>query len=162
MQMKNARHVQVADEAVYIGPSKVSESYLSITNIIEACKRQAQMRSILVMVSCLKTDFAQACTDNGITFIGPNAAAIHLMGSKRLSKIAMIEAGVPCVLVMRAISKRLNTWLNRQRKLVFHLMVKASAGGGGRGMRLVHQSADLLKSLKLHVQRPKMPLVQVN
>ena len=51
---ENARHVQVADEAVYIGPSKVSESYLSITNIIEACKKTGQMRSILVMVSCLK------------------------------------------------------------------------------------------------------------
>jgi geranyl-CoA carboxylase alpha subunit len=94
----NARHVQEADEAVYIGASKVSESYLSITNIIEACKKTGA-DAVHPGYGFLSenTDFAQACMTTSITFIGPNAAAIELMGSKRLSKIAMIEAGVPCV-----------------------------------------------------------------
>jgi geranyl-CoA carboxylase alpha subunit len=115
----NARHVQVADEAVYIGASKVSESYLSITNIIEACKKTGA-DAVHPGYGFLSenTDFAQACSDNGITFIGPNAAAIHLMGSKRLSKIAMIEAGVPCVPGYEGDHKILNTWLSKQKKLV--------------------------------------------
>lgn len=83
---RHARHVQEADEAVYIGASKVSESYLSITKIIDACKRQVLMQFTLAMVLSENTDFAQACIDNQITFIGPTASAIELMGSKRLSK----------------------------------------------------------------------------
>lgn len=145
----NARHVQVADEAVYIGASKVSESYLSITNIIEACKKTGA-DAVHPGYGFLSenTDFAQACSDNGITFIGPNAAAIHLMGSKRLSKIAMIDAGVPCVPGYEGDQQDIEYLAEQAEKIGFPLMVKASAGGGGRGMRLVHQSADLLEALK--------------
>ena len=145
----NARHVQVADEAVYIGASKVSESYLSITNIIEACKKTGA-DAVHPGYGFLSenTDFAQACSDHGITFIGPNAAAIHLMGSKRLSKIAMIEAGVPCVPGYEGDRQDIEYLAEQAEKIGFPLMVKASAGGGGRGMRLVHQSADLLEALK--------------
>ena len=94
----NARHVQVADEAVYIGASKVSESYLSIANIIAACQKTGA-DAVHPGYGFLSenTDFAQACIDHNISFIGPTAPAIELMGSKRLSKIAMIQAGVPCV-----------------------------------------------------------------
>ncbi len=88
--------------------------------------------------------------------------AIHLMGSKRLSKIAMIDAGVPCVPGYEGDQQEIRYLAEQAEKIGFPLMVKASAGGGGRGMRLVHQSADLLEALKPHVQRPKMPLVQVN
>ena len=145
----NARHVQVADEAVYIGTSKVSESYLSITNIIEACKKTGA-DAIHPGYGFLSenTDFAQACSDHGITFIGPNAAAIHLMGSKRLSKIAMIAAGVLCVPGYEGDRQDIEYLAEQAEKIGFPLMVKASAGGGGRGMRLVHQSADLLEALK--------------
>ncbi|MFH4294006.1 biotin carboxylase N-terminal domain-containing protein, partial [Acinetobacter baumannii] len=89
----NARHVHVADEAVNIGASKVSESYLSIENIIEACKKTGA-DAVHPGYGFLSenTDFAAACAENDITFIGPPAAAIELMGSKRLSKIAMIQA----------------------------------------------------------------------
>lgn len=146
---KNARHVQVADEAVYIGPSKVSESYLSIPNIIEACKKTGA-DAVHPGYGFLSenTDFAAACAENGITFIGPPAGAIELMGSKRLSKIAMIEAGVPCVPGYEGDQQDIDFLADQAKKVGFPLMVKASAGGGGRGMRLVHQEADLLEALK--------------
>lgn len=145
---QHARHVQVADEAVYIGPSKVSASYLSIPNIIEACKKTGA-NAVHPGYGFLSenTDFAAACEANGITFIGPPASAIELMGSKRLSKIAMIQAGVPCVPGYEGDNQEIDFLAEQARKVGFPLMVKASAGGGGRGMRLVHQESELLESL---------------
>lgn len=145
---QHARHVQVADEAVYIGASKVSESYLSISNIIEACKKTGA-NAVHPGYGFLSenTDFAQACIENGITFIGPTAHAIELMGSKRLSKIAMIQAGVPCVPGYEGDNQDIHFLAEQARKVGFPLMVKASAGGGGRGMRLVHQESELLEAL---------------
>ena len=145
----NARHVQLADEAVYIGASKVSESYLSIVNIIAACQKTGA-DAVHPGYGFLSenTDFAQACLDHGITFIGPTAAAIELMGSKRLSKIAMIQAGVPCVPGYEGDQQDLDYLAQQAEKIGYPLMVKASAGGGGRGMRLVEQSANLLEALK--------------
>lgn len=145
----NARHVQVADEAVYIGASKVSESYLSIANIIAACQKTGA-DAVHPGYGFLSenTDFAQACIDHNISFIGPTAPAIELMGSKRLSKIAMIQAGVPCVPGYEGDQQDIEYLAEQAEKIGFPLMVKASAGGGGRGMRLVHQSADLLEALK--------------
>ena len=144
-----ARHVQVADEAVFIGESKVSESYLSITKIIEACKKTGA-DAVYPGYGFLSenTDFAQACINKNITFIGPTASALELMGSKRLSKIAMIQAGVPCVPGYEGDQQDIDFLAEQARKVGFPLMVKASAGGGGRGMRLVHQDADLLEALK--------------
>ncbi|MCH7314606.1 acetyl/propionyl/methylcrotonyl-CoA carboxylase subunit alpha [Acinetobacter sp. ANC 3882] len=145
----NARHVQLADEAVYIGASKVSESYLSIANIIEACQKTGA-DAVHPGYGFLSenTDFAQACLDHGITFIGPTAAAIELMGSKRLSKIAMIQAGVPCVPGYEGDQQDIDYLAEQAEKIGYPLMVKASAGGGGRGMRLVHQASDVLDALK--------------
>lgn len=146
---RNARHVQEADEAVYIGASKVSESYLSITKIIEACKKTGA-DAVHPGYGFLSenTDFAQACIDNQITFIGPTASAIELMGSKRLSKIAMIEAGVPCVPGYEGDRQDLEYLATQAEQIGYPLMVKASAGGGGRGMRLVQQSSELVEALQ--------------
>jgi len=145
----NARHVQLADEAVYIGASKVSESYLSIAKIIEACQKTGA-DAVHPGYGFLSenTGFAQACLDHGITFIGPTAAAIELMGSKRLSKIAMIQAGVPCVPGYEGDQQDIDYLAEQAEKIGYPLMVKASAGGGGRGMRLVHQASDVLNALK--------------
>ncbi|MFW1775035.1 acetyl/propionyl/methylcrotonyl-CoA carboxylase subunit alpha [Acinetobacter seifertii] len=144
-----ARHVQEADEAVYIGPSKVSESYLAITKIIEACKKTGA-DAVHPGYGFLSenTEFAQACIDNQITFIGPTASAIELMGSKRLSKIAMIEAGVPCVPGYEGDRQDLEYLAGQAEQVGFPIMVKASAGGGGRGMRLVQQSSELVEALQ--------------
>lgn len=146
---RNARHVQEADEAVYIGASKVSESYLSIAKIIEACKKTGA-DAVHPGYGFLSenTDFAQACIDNQITFIGPTASAIELMGSKRLSKIAMIEAGVPCVPGYEGDRQDLEYLAKQAEQIGFPIMVKASAGGGGRGMRLVQHSSELIEALQ--------------
>ncbi|HFG6991173.1 acetyl/propionyl/methylcrotonyl-CoA carboxylase subunit alpha [Acinetobacter baumannii] len=146
---RNARHVQEADEAVYIGASKVSESYLSIAKIIEACKKTGA-DAVHPGYGFLSenTDFAQACIDNQITFIGPTASAIELMGSKRLSKIAMIEAGVPCVPGYEGDRQDLEYLATQAEQIGFPIMVKASAGGGGRGMRLVQQASELFEALQ--------------
>ncbi|ENV31355.1 TPA: acetyl/propionyl/methylcrotonyl-CoA carboxylase subunit alpha [Acinetobacter baumannii] len=146
---RNARHVQEADEAVYIGASKVSESYLSIAKIIEACKKTGA-DAVHPGYGFLSenTDFAQACIDNQITFIGPTASAIELMGSKRLSKIAMIEAGVPCVPGYEGDRQDLEYLAVQAEQIGFPIMVKASAGGGGRGMRLVQQASELFEALQ--------------
>ncbi|MDR2248829.1 acetyl/propionyl/methylcrotonyl-CoA carboxylase subunit alpha [Acinetobacter sp.] len=146
---RNARHVQEADEAVYIGPSKVSESYLAIAKIIDACKKTGA-DAVHPGYGFLSenTDFAQACIDNQITFIGPTASAIELMGSKRLSKIAMIEAGVPCVPGYEGDRQDLEYLAKQAEQIGFPIMVKASAGGGGRGMRLVQQSSELIEALQ--------------
>ncbi|QNX60175.1 acetyl/propionyl/methylcrotonyl-CoA carboxylase subunit alpha [Acinetobacter seifertii] len=146
---RNARHVQEADEAVYIGASKVSESYLSIGKIIDACKKTGA-DAVHPGYGFLSenTDFAQACIDNQITFIGPTASAIELMGSKRLSKIAMIEAGVPCVPGYEGDRQDLEYLAAQAEQIGFPIMVKASAGGGGRGMRLVQQSSELVEALQ--------------
>jgi len=146
---RNARHVQEADEAVYIGASKVSESYLSITKIIDACKKTGA-DAVHPGYGFLSenTDFAQACIDNQITFIGPTASAIELMGSKRLSKIAMIEAGVPCIPGYEGDRQDLEYLAAQAEQIGFPIMVKASAGGGGRGMRLVQQASELVEALQ--------------
>ncbi|MGT2552400.1 acetyl/propionyl/methylcrotonyl-CoA carboxylase subunit alpha [Acinetobacter geminorum] len=146
---RHARHVQEADEAVYIGASKVSESYLSITKIIDACKKTGA-DAVHPGYGFLSenTNFAQACIDNQITFIGPTASAIELMGSKRLSKIAMIEAGLPCVPGYEDDRQDLEYLATQAEQIGFPLMVKASAGGGGRGMRLVQHSAELVEALQ--------------
>lgn len=146
---RNARHVQEADEAVYIGASKVSESYLSIAKIIDACKKTGA-DAVHPGYGFLSenTDFAQACIDNQITFIGPTASAIELMGSKRLSKIAMIEASVPCVPGYEGDRQDLEYLAAQAKQIGFPIMVKASAGGGGRGMRLVQQSSELVEALQ--------------
>ncbi|MDL2424609.1 ATP-grasp domain-containing protein, partial [Pseudomonas sp. BAgro211] len=93
-------------------------------------------------------DFARACEAAGIVFIGPGVEAIHLMGSKRLSKIAMLEAGVPCIPGYEGAEQDDATLTREAQRIGYPLMIKASAGGGGRGMRLVTRSEDLAEQLR--------------
>ncbi|HEX4869929.1 MAG TPA: acetyl/propionyl/methylcrotonyl-CoA carboxylase subunit alpha [Moraxellaceae bacterium] len=143
-----ALHVKLADEAVHIGPARVADSYLRIEAIIEACRRSGA-DAVHPGYGFLSENelFAQACADNGITFIGPTPRAIELMGSKRLAKIAMIEAGVPCVPGYEGADQADATFIAEAKRIGFPVMVKASAGGGGRGMRLVQAEADLPAAL---------------
>jgi len=145
----DARHVQLADEAVCIGPAQVSQSYLRIDAIIEAARRTGA-DAIHPGYGFLSenADFARACTDAGIVFIGPSVDAIHLMGSKRLSKIAMLEAGVPCIPGYEGAAQDDDTLASEAERIGYPLMIKASAGGGGRGMRLVQASAELLAQIR--------------
>ncbi len=143
-----ALHVQMADEAVHIGPAPVQQSYLNIEAIINAAKRTGA-DAIHPGYGFLSEnpDFARACQHAGLTFIGPSVEAIELMGNKRLSKLAMLEAGVPCIAGYQGSAQDDTTLQQEADRIGYPLMIKASAGGGGRGMRLVHQSKDLLDNL---------------
>ncbi len=145
----NALFVHEADQAVHIGASNVAESYLSPEKIINAAKiTGAQAIHPGYGFLSENADFSKACSDAGLTFIGPDASAIELMGSKRLSKIAMIEAGVPCIKGYQGADQSLDVLAKNAKEIGFPLMVKASAGGGGRGMRLVLEEKSLLENIK--------------
>ncbi len=144
-----ARHVQVADEAVCIGPAQVNQSYLVIDNIIAAAQKTGA-DAIHPGYGFLSenADFARACEAAGIVFIGPTVEAIHLMGSKRLSKIAMLEAKVPCIPGYEGAEQDDDTLIREAARIGYPLMIKASAGGGGRGMRLVHEAGELTTQIR--------------
>ncbi len=144
-----ALHVQYADEAVCIGSAKVSDSYLHIDNILDAA-RLTGADAIHPGYGFLSenAEFAKACVQANITFIGPTPETIALMGSKRLSKIAMLKAGVPCIPGYQGDNQDRDNLIAEAQKIGFPLMVKASAGGGGRGMRLVHQDSELQSALQ--------------
>lgn len=139
-----ARHVQLADEAVRIGPPPVGESYLLIDTIIEAAKASGA-DAIHPGYGFLaeNAEFSQACTDAGIVFIGPSPDAITLMGNKRQSKIKMIDAGVPCVPGYEGGDQDDDNLVAEAEKIGVPVMIKAAAGGGGRGMRLCDDAAKL-------------------
>ncbi|WP_433736345.1 acetyl/propionyl/methylcrotonyl-CoA carboxylase subunit alpha [Pseudomonas putida] len=145
----DALHVQMADEAVHIGPSAVQQSYLNIPAIIDAARRTGA-DAIHPGYGFLSENagFARACQAAGITFIGPSPEAIELMGSKRLSKIAMIEAGVPCIQGYQGADQDDASLSREAERIGYPLMIKASAGGGGRGMRLVHDAGELLEHIR--------------
>jgi geranyl-CoA carboxylase alpha subunit len=145
----DALHVQMADEAVNIGPAPVQQSYLNIPAILEAARRTgADAIHPGYGVLSENAGFARACEAAGLTFIGPGAEAIELMGSKRQSKIAMIEAGVPCIKGYQGAEQDNATLQREAERIGYPLMIKASAGGGGRGMRLVHNADDLPAQLR--------------
>ncbi|MFT7185655.1 MAG: geranyl-CoA carboxylase alpha subunit [Pseudohongiellaceae bacterium] len=146
---KNASHVNLADEAVLIGAAPVGESYLCASKIIAAAKL-TDAGAIHPGYGFLSENsgFANECELEGIEFIGPPSAAIDLMGSKRLSKIAMLAAGVPCIPGYEGQEQTVDALVREAKKIGFPIMVKASAGGGGRGMRLVHESSELEAQIK--------------
>lgn len=145
----DALHVRIADEAVNIGPPPVQQSYLNTAAILEAARRSGA-DAIHPGYGFLSENagFARACQQAGLTFIGPSPDAIELMGSKRLSKLAMLDAGVPCIKGYQGAEQDDATLSREAERIGFPLMIKASAGGGGRGMRLVHDAADLLAQVR--------------
>ncbi len=145
-----APHVQMADDAVRIGPPPVNESYLVIDNIIQAAK-DTGADAVHPGYGFLSENaaFSQACADAGIIFVGPPEKAIDVMGDKARSKRAMIDAGVPCVPGYQDEDQADDTLIAEAKKIGVPLMVKAAAGGGGRGMRLVHELAEVPNAIKL-------------
>lgn len=145
----DALHVQMADEAVRIGPAAVQQSYLAIPAILDAARRTgADALHPGYGFLSENAEFARACEAAGITFIGPGAEAIELMGSKRLSKLAMLAAGVPCIAGYQGAEQDDATLQREAERIGYPLMIKASAGGGGRGMRLVQRAEELLAQLR--------------
>jgi geranyl-CoA carboxylase alpha subunit len=141
---RDSLHVATADESIALGGLTATQSYLSIEKVINAAK-QSGADAIHPGYGFLSenTDFAAACDEAGIVFIGPPAPAIRLMGSKRLSKIAMLKHGVPCIPGYQGEEQDNATLLIKAKEVGLPLMIKASAGGGGRGMRLVDDESKL-------------------
>ena len=146
----SAPHVQLADDAVRTGPGPVGESYLVPELILQAAASSGA-ESIHPGYGFLSENaaFAEAVESAGLVFIGPTREAIDVMGNKAESKRRMIEAGVPCVPGYEGHDQSDKTLLAEGLKIDLPLMVKAAAGGGGRGMRLVHDQADLANAIKL-------------
>lgn len=144
----HAPHVEFADEAVHIGPSPAVESYLDIEKII-ACAERTGAEAIHPGYGFLSenADFAAACERTGLCFIGPSAAVIRTMGSKRDAKALMAEHGVPVVpgFFGDAGAEELAA---AAEGIGFPVLIKASAGGGGRGMRLVRAAAEFPGALQ--------------
>ena len=143
-----ARHVRLADEAVLIGPAAARESYLVIDKIIAAAK-QTGAQAIHPGYGFLSEneDFCHACDAAGIVFIGPPVSAIHAMGSKSEAKKLMEKAGVPLTPGYHGDNQE-PAFLNVQADAIgYPVLIKAAAGGGGKGMRLVERSEDFLDAL---------------
>jgi len=145
---EDAPHVHLADDAALIGPAPAGESYLDIGKVIDAALRTGA-EAIHPGYGFLSenAEFARACSEAGLVFIGPPASAIELMGNKAAAKRRMIEAGVPCVPGYEGEAQEDEALIEAAGRIGFPVLVKAAAGGGGRGMRLVNKAGELAQAL---------------
>jgi 3-methylcrotonyl-CoA carboxylase alpha subunit len=143
-----ARHVRLADEAICIGPPAPKESYLVIQRIIDAA-RSTGAQAIHPGYGFLSENegFAKACADNGIVFIGPPVAAIHAMGSKSEAKKLMEAAGVPLTPGYHGDNQDAGFLRQQAERIGYPVLIKAAAGGGGKGMRVVAKSEEFPDAL---------------
>jgi acetyl-CoA carboxylase biotin carboxylase subunit len=141
--------VSLADEAAHIGPSASSESYLKIENILDAARKHGA-EAIHPGYGFLSenADFAQACRDAGLVFIGPPAEAIRQMGSKTAARRVAVEAGAPIVPGIDTALHDIAEAKAAAARLGYPVLIKASAGGGGKGMRRVDHEEDLESALR--------------
>ena len=145
---RNARHVRLADEAIAIGPAPARESYLRGDAILAAARRTGA-QAIHPGYGFLSENagFAQACAEAGIVFIGPSAAAIRAMGDKSAAKALMQQAGVPLTPGYHGDAQAPDFLRAQADGIGYPVLIKASAGGGGKGMRRVEDSASFSEAL---------------
>lgn len=145
---RDALHVRLADEAYCIGPTASKDSYLNFTNIM----------SVATLTECdaihpgygflaENADFAEICSSCGITFIGPSADAIERMGDKSVAKQTMKDAGVPVIPGSDGLVEDLEDALMIARDIGYPVIIKATAGGGGKGIRIAEDEASLVKQM---------------
>jgi acetyl-CoA carboxylase, biotin carboxylase subunit len=150
---REALHVQLADEAYCIGPTSSKDSYLNVTNII----------SVATLTGCdaihpgygflaENADFAELCRECNITFVGPSPEAIIKMGTKDIARETMREAGVPIVPGSTGIIKDVEEALELSNKLGYPVIIKATAGGGGKGIRVARNEQELIKGINITQQ----------
>ncbi len=146
---KKALHVQLADEAVCVGDSLSNKSYLNIPNILAAATSRG-VDAIHPGYGFLAENdkFAEMCNDHGITFIGPSPNAIRSMGDKSTAKETMEGVGVPTVPGSKGLLSSVEEAYEMAEEIGYPVIIKATAGGGGRGMRLVENKANLEKMFK--------------
>lgn len=146
---KKALHVQLADEAVCVGDSLSNKSYLNIPNILAAATSRG-VDAIHPGYGFLAENdkFAEMCNDHGINFIGPSPNAIRSMGDKSTAKETMERVGVPTVPGSKGLLSSVEEAYEMAQDIGYPVIIKATAGGGGRGMRLVENKANLEKMFK--------------
>jgi 3-methylcrotonyl-CoA carboxylase alpha subunit len=144
-----ARHAREADEAYHLGPSPAAESYLNIAKVIELARRVGA-DAIHPGYGFLSENaaFAQACADAGLIFVGPPASAIRAMGSKSASKAAMAVAGVPVAPGYHGSEQSAQRLAAEAERVGYPLIIKASAGGGGKGMQVVRSSGEVAAAVE--------------
>lgn len=145
---RDARHVREADEAYYIGPAPAAQSYLKGDAVIAAAK-QAGAEAVHPGYGFLaeNAEFAEACAKSGLVFIGPSPEAIRAMGDKSAAKAIMEKAGVPVVPGYHGAKQDETTLKKAAEGIGFPVLIKASAGGGGKGMRIVRKAGDFAEAL---------------
>jgi acetyl-CoA carboxylase, biotin carboxylase subunit len=147
---RNSLHVRFADEAVCIGPPSSSESYLNIPAVISAAEiTNADAIHPGYGFLAESAYFAEVCEACGITFIGPSPEVIRMMGDKDIARKAMKEAGIPIVPGTDKIKSPFSSALDSAAQIGYPVIVKAAAGGGGKGMRIVSAPDDLLAALEV-------------
>jgi acetyl-CoA carboxylase biotin carboxylase subunit len=150
---KEALHVQLADEAYCVGPKTSKESYLNMTNII----------SVATLTNCdaihpgygflsENADFAELCRECNITFVGPSPEAISKMGTKDVARETMKKAGVPIVPGSQGIIKNVDEALTLAEEIGYPVIIKATAGGGGKGIRVARNPEELEKGINITQQ----------
>ncbi|HBD93057.1 MAG: acetyl-CoA carboxylase biotin carboxylase subunit [Spirochaetes bacterium GWF1_31_7] len=147
---KDALHVKLADQSVCIGPAPSAKSYLVYQNLLgaaEATKADAIHPGYGFLAE--NADFADACAALGIKFIGPDSNAIRTLGDKATARKTMIEAGVPVTPGSKDIIKTEEDALKNAREIGYPVIIKASAGGGGKGMRIARKEEDLINSFHM-------------
>jgi acetyl-CoA carboxylase biotin carboxylase subunit len=141
---RHSLHVRFADEAICIGPAKSSRSYLDIPSVISAAEI-TNVEAIHPGYGFLSEnpDFPEVCQTSGIKFIGPNPAVTRIMGLKQQARSEMAKYGVPILPGSEGILKSSEEALETAERIGYPVMLKASAGGGGRGMRVVREASEL-------------------
>ena len=153
---KDALHTRLADEAICIGPADATKSYLSINNIIEAANI-TNCDSIHPGFGFLSenSQFAKICEESNIKFIGPNSKVIDLLGNKANAKLLMQKSGIPVVPGSNGSIKELQEAIDIADRIGYPVMLKASSGGGGRGIRIVNNLYELQKNYEIVKQEAK-------
>ncbi len=154
---KTALHTSLADEAVCIGPAPSTKSYLNVKNIIEAaCLTGCDSIHPGFGFLSENSSFAKMCDEIGIKFIGPNYKIIELMGNKSKAKDTMKKAGVPVVQGSDGLIYKVAESLEIANKIKYPVILKASAGGGGKGIRIAYNDAELVKAYEIVKQEAKI------
>ncbi len=150
---REALHVQLADEAYCIGPTSSKDSYLNVANIISVAKLTA-CDAIHPGYGFLaeNADFAELCRECNITFVGPSPEAISKMGTKDIARETMREAGVPIVPGSQGIINDIEEALKLVEQIQYPVIIKATAGGGGKGIRVAKNEQELIKGINITQQ----------
>lgn len=153
---KNSLHVKLADEAISIGGNTAAESYLDFDKVINTAK-QSGADAIHPGYGFLSENhhFNKRVKSEGITFIGPEPEPMRLLGSKVESRLKMIEAGVPVVPGLKGASTNIDEYFNEADKIGYPVLIKASAGGGGKGMRVVWEKKELEDAINSAMREAK-------